>query len=261
MPKTRIHGLEIAFDDHGSGPAAVLIHGYPFNRSMWRELSDVLKRSHRVVAPDLRGLGESTVAPATINDMANDIAGLMTSLQIEAATICGLSMGGYVGLAFYRLHPQRVRALVLADTRASADTDEARQNRSRQVELALHEGMEAIASEMLPKLLAPETLSTRPEVVARVRQMIIQTKPEGAVVALKAMAARDDQTSLLASIRVPTLILVGRNDVITPLKDSELMHQEIRGSSLEIIEGAGHMSNVEQPERFNHAVEDFSREE
>jgi 3-oxoadipate enol-lactonase len=125
MSKARVNGIEIAYDDTGSGPALVLLHGYPFNRSLWRDQVELLSQSHRVITPDLRGHGESEVAPATMEGMARDIESLMQILEISPAVIGGLSMGGYVTLAFYRLFPQRVRGLVLADTRASADTAEA----------------------------------------------------------------------------------------------------------------------------------------
>ena len=254
MTKVRVREIGIAYNDKGSGPVIVLLHGYPFNRSMWREQIDALENSHRVIAPDLRGHGESDVAPASIDEMARDVASLMTTLEITRATIGGLSMGGYVALSFHRLFPERVKALILADTRASADSEEGKQTRAKQAERALREGMEGIANDMLPKLLRTDT---SPEVLDRVRQMIVQTKPEGAVAALHAMATRDDQTSFLSQITKPALILVGRNDVITPLKDSEVMHREIKSSQLEIIEDAGHVSNLEQPDKFNKALEGF----
>ncbi len=257
MSKTRVHDIEIAYEDEGSGPPVVLLHGYPFNRSMWDDQTQALRNSQRVIVPDLRGHGESEVAEATIEAMARDIGGLMTSIGISEAAIGGLSMGGYVALAFYRLYPERVRALVLADTRASADTDEVKQNRRKQAERALSEGMEGIANDLLPKLLSPHTLEKRAEIVDRVRQMMVETKPEGAAAALKAMGERNDQTDLLSRIVAPTLILVGRDDVITPVKDSESMHRVIEGSHLEVIEGAGHVSNVEQPEQFNRVLLNF----
>jgi 3-oxoadipate enol-lactonase len=257
MSKVRVNEIEMAYEDVGQGTPVVLLHGYPFNRSLWQEQVEALKSSHRVVTPDLRGHGESDVALATMEVMAQDVAELMTALQIQKAIVGGLSMGGYVTLAFYRLFPQRVQGLILADTRASADTDEGRANRVKQAELALQEGMQAIVSEMLPKLVTAGTLASRPEIVARVREMMLGTKPEGAAAALKAMAVRQDQTSSLASIDVPALILVGRDDPITPLKDSELMHREIKDSRLEVIDQAAHVSNLEQPDVFNKILRDW----
>ncbi|MGH9880436.1 MAG: alpha/beta fold hydrolase [Pyrinomonadaceae bacterium] len=257
--KARVRGIELAYEDVGAGPQVVLLHGYPFNRTMWREQVAQLSQNHRVMAPDLRGHGESEVAPgpATMEDMARDIAGLMDLRRIPRVTIVGLSMGGYVALEFCRLFPARVRALVLADTRAQGDTEEGKQNRAAQAEKALAEGMEGIAYAMLPKLLAPETVAKRPEIVRRVRDMMVQTKPEGAVAALQGMAQRRDQRPMLSGISAPTLIIVGSEDTLTPHEDSELMHREIGGSSLKIIEGAAHVSNIERSEEFNDALLNF----
>jgi pimeloyl-ACP methyl ester carboxylesterase len=168
-------------------------------------------------------------------------------------------MGGYVALAFYKQFPSRVRALVLADTRASADTEDAKQTRAQQAQKALSEGMAGIADAMLPKLLTPETVSKRPEVVKRVRDMMLKTKPEGAASALLGMAEREDQTSLLPAITLPTLILVGAEDAITPVGDSEKMHNAIAGSRLVVIENAGHVSNLERTDEFNQNLVDFLR--
>ena len=166
-------------------------------------------------------------------------------------------MGGYVAFAFYRLFPNRVRALLLADTRPQADSEEARRNREEMRERALQQGIETIAEAMLPKLLAPSTLAQETEVVARVREMIKGTQPEGAAAALRGMAARRDQSDLLPEITRPTLIIVGSEDAVTPLGDAQIMHRLIRNSQLEVIEGAGHLSNVERSAEFNQAVVNF----
>jgi pimeloyl-ACP methyl ester carboxylesterase len=195
-----------------------------------------------------------------MNRMARDVAQLLDHLEIPRAAIGGLSMGGYVVLAFYKQFPSRVRALVLADTRAQADTEEAKQTRAQQAEKARSEGMAGIADAMLPKLLTPETVSKRPEIVKRVRDMMLKTKSEGAAAALMGMAERDDQTLLLSNISAPALILVGAEDAITPVADSEKMHREIAGSRLVVLENAGHVSNLERTEQFNEALTDFLRE-
>jgi len=261
MASGHINNLNIAYTDAGIGRPIVLIHGYPFNRSLWNEQVEALSSTCRVIAPDLRGFGESdAAATATMNEMAHDVAQLMDHLEITQAAIGGLSMGGYVALAFYKQFPSRVRALVLADTRAQADSEEARQNREQQARKALDEGMAGIADSMLPKLLTPETVSKHPEIVKRVRDMMLKTKPEGAAAALRGMAERDDQTELLAKVAVPSLILVGAEDAITPVADSEKMHQAIAGSRLVVIENAGHVSNLERTEQFNEAMLGFMKE-
>src|ERR1700752_252141 len=262
MPQTLIDDIELGYTDVGSGPPLVLIHGYPFDRTLWTEQINTLSDTHRVIAPDLRGFGESETAntEASMSGMARDVASLMDHLGVDRAVIGGLSMGGYVAFAFYRQYPERVKALVLADTRPQADTEEGKQTRREQSQKALAEGMAGIADSMLPKLLTPETVSKRPELVKRIRDMMLRTKPAGAAGALLAMATRDDQTPILKGISVPTLILVGRDDAITPLKDSERIHAEIPGSRLAILENAGHVSNLEQTERFNSELLSFLKE-
>ena len=262
MKSIRIDDIQMVYTDTGAGRPLVLIHGYPFNRSLWKEQVAALSAGHRVIAPDLRGFGESEASDgtATMSRMAQDVALLLDHLEIARATIAGLSMGGYVALAFYKQFASRVRALILADTRAQADSDEAKQTRAQQAEKALTEGMAGIADAMLPKLLTPDTVSKRPEIVKRVRDMMLKTKPEGAAAALRGMAGRDDQTSLLPKITVPTLILVGAEDAITPVADSEQMHQAIAGSRLVVLENAGHVSNLERTDEFNQALIDFLQE-
>ena len=254
-----IHDIKMAYTDAGAGNPVVLIHGYPFNRSLWNEQVEALSSSYRVVAPDLRGFGETDASgqPATMNRMAQEVAQLMDHLEIPRAVIGGLSMGGYVALAFYKQFASRVRAFILADTRAQADTEEAKQTRAQQADKALSEGMAGIADAMLPKLLTPETVSKHPDIVKRVRDMMLKTKPEGAAAALLGMAERDDQTALLPQISSPTLILVGAEDAITPVADSEKMHDAIAGSRLVVLEHAGHVSNLERTEQFNKALLDF----
>lgn len=258
----RVRGIEIAYDDASAGAPVVLLHGFPFNRTLWREQAEALGADYRIITPDLRGHGETSVTDerVTMETMAEDVAALLGEIGVtEHIVLGGLSMGGYVTLAFYRQFPERVRALVLADTRPQADTTEAQQTREETARHALQAGMNVIEAAMLPKLLAPGTHKERPDLVERVRGMILRTKPEGAAAALRAMAARRDQTDLLAEINVPTLILVGSEDAITPPKDSETMRAKISGSRLEVIEGAGHVSNVERPAEFNHALLEFLR--
>jgi len=255
----RVRGIEMAYDDLGRGSPVVFLHGFPFDRSMWREQAEALSATCRVVAPDLRGHGETTVVndPATMEEMAEDVAALLDGLGMERAVVCGLSMGGYVALAFFRKYSERVRALVLADTRPQADTDEGRRAREETAQRALKDGMEPIADAMLPKLLSSSTRESRPDIVERVRAMVLGTRPAGAAAALRGMALRRDQRDLLPLIKVPTLVVVGSEDAITPPSDAEAMHEKIEGSRLLRIEGAGHVSNVERTEEFNRALVDF----
>ncbi|HVS81805.1 MAG TPA: alpha/beta fold hydrolase [Pyrinomonadaceae bacterium] len=260
MNSTRIREIQIAFDDVGGGAGIVLLHGYPFDRSMWREQIDFLiAAGFRVVAPDLRGLGETkaTSEISTMDDMACDVAALMDKLEIDRAVVCGLSMGGYVAFEFVHLFPSRVRALILAGTRAPADNEQEKQVREQQAQRMLIEGMNFVAGATLRKLLAPRTLAEKPEVVARVREMILRSDPQGAAAAQRGMALRRDHSDNLRRINVPTLVIVGREDPIRPVADAQFMHDRIRNSRLEVIEDAAHMTNMEKPEIFNRALVDF----
>ena len=260
--KQQVRGVEIAYDDVSTGPVVVLLHGYPFNRTLWTGQCAHLKNDYRIIAPDFRGHGESAVTPGptTMDELAKDVAALLDTLNVSQATIGGLSMGGYVAFAFYRLFPKRVNSLILAATRAQADTDEARQNRAQQADKALREGMEGIVDGLMSKLLSSETVSKRPDVVKKLRTMMASTSAQGAAAALQGMAMRQDQTPMLKQITVPTLILIGNEDAIIPVADAELMRQGIANSQLQVIENAGHVLNLEQPEKFNAAVANFLSE-
>jgi pimeloyl-ACP methyl ester carboxylesterase len=267
-----VRKIQTAFTDAGEGPAILLLHGYPFDRSMWHDQIDVLKASgFSAIAPDLGGLGampskrqsvqqdkrgqaESYRTINTMDEMARDAAALLDQLHVTEVVVCGLSMGGYVAFEFLKLFPSRVHALILAGTRAPADNEKEKQARFEQAHRMLTEGMEPIAASTLPKLLAARTLKEKPEVVKRVRDMILKTDPAGAAAAQRGMAARRDFSNDLSQIGVPTLIMVGRDDSIRPVADAEFMQRGIRNSQLEIVEDAAHMTNMEQPEVFNKAM-------
>jgi len=247
------------YDDVGTGSAVALLHGYPFDHAMWSEQIDFLSaHGYRVIAPDLPGFGENTKTAdrriTSMADMARDVAALMDQLSIVDATICGLSMGGYVAFEFVHLFPGRARGLVLADTRAPADNEQEKQARAQQAEQMLARGMGEVADATLRKLLAPRTLAEKPAVTARVRDMILRADPKGAAAAQRGMAARRDYSEDLPGIRVPVLIIVGRQDPIRPVADAEFMHRGLSNSSLVIIEEAAHMTNMEQPETFNRTL-------
>jgi pimeloyl-ACP methyl ester carboxylesterase len=243
-------------------PAIVLLHGFPFDRSMWREQIDFLSANgFRAIAPDLRGLGENRFDGeiATVEDMAHDVAALMDDSEIDQAVVCGLSMGSYVAFEFVRLFPARVRALVLAGARAQGADDAERKSREDKAQDVLNDGIGPFVEAMLADLLAPKTLAEKPAVVARVREMILRTDPHGAAAAQRGMAARRDYSSNLSDISVPTLIIAGREDLIRKPDDAELIHRGITKSVLAVIDDAGHLMNMEQPEVFNGLVVDFLR--
>jgi pimeloyl-ACP methyl ester carboxylesterase len=243
-------------------PAIVLLHGFPFDRSMWREQIDFLSANgFRAIAPDLRGLGENRFDGeiATVEDMAHDVAALMDDSEIDQAVVCGLSMGSYVAFEFVRLFPARVRALVLAGARAQGADDAERKSREDKAQDVLNDGIGPFVEAMLADLLAPKTLAEKPAVVARVREMILRTDPRGAAAAQRGMAARRDYSGDLSDMNVAALIIAGREDLIRKPDDAELIHRGITKSVLAVIDDAGHLMNMEQPEVFNGLVVDFLR--
>lgn len=254
----RVGGVEIAYDDAGTGAPIVFLHAFPLDRRMWTPQAGALAGVARCIAPDYRGLGESGGAgPYTMDRYADDVAALLDLLQIERAGFVGLSMGGYVSFALWRRHRARIRALVLADTRAGADTEEGRARRRELIELARTGGSEAVAAEQIDGLVGKTTRQRNPDLVSAVRRQMAQAPVEGIVGALEAMMARPDSTPDLATIDVPVLIVVGAEDALTGPKEARAMHQAIRGSRLEVLEQAGHLSSVERPAAFNTVLSEF----
>jgi 3-oxoadipate enol-lactonase len=257
--KTRINGINIAYSDQGAGTPLVFLHAFPLNRTMWGPQEEVLSRPCRVITVDLRGHGESD-APLwrfTLEQYADDVARLMDHLSIPQAVLVGLSMGGYVGFAFYRKYAERVRGLVLADTRAQADSEEARIGRFEMAQTAFRKGPGAVADIMMPKLLSAASLKTRSDLVDHLRRIIEGNEVSGMIVDSIAMADRPDSVPLLPRITCPTLVIVGAEDHTTPPAEARLIAQGIAGARLAVIPGAGHMSNLEQPELFNKVVGEF----
>lgn len=257
--QVEINGITIDYTDQGSGLPVIFIHAFPLNKSMWDEQIEAVGDSYRSIALDLRGHGHSTVAPGpyAMEQMASDIRGLMSALSIEKAVLVGLSMGGYVSFEFYRNYPDAVRAMVLADTRAGSDTADARERRLRMAEKAEREGAGSIADEMEPIAVGPTTRRERPGVVRRMRGMIEANTPQGIAAAQLGMAERRDSSELLAHIDCPVMVVVGSEDGLTPLAEAEKLRDGIMGSRLEEIEGAGHLSNMERPDRFNEILVEF----
>jgi 3-oxoadipate enol-lactonase len=256
-----VNGINIAYDDHGIGQPLLFLHAFPLNRSMWSgELKALLPEGHfRLVALDWRGFGESdiTTGISTMELFADDVAGLMDALGMSNAILCGLSLGGYVAFAFLRKYPQRVKGLILADTRPGSDTGEAKANRENVAKLAETSGTAAIADLQLLKSISDETRQRRPEVEARFRRMIDAATPQGIAAASRGMAQRADSTDLLASITCPTLAIVGEHDVSTPPSVAQDYAVQIPNAQCIVIPNAGHLSNLEQPEAFLQAISGF----
>jgi 3-oxoadipate enol-lactonase len=239
--------------------ALVLLHAFPLNARMWEPQRVLAEQGWRVIVPQFRGMdGGERVQPVTsMDDFAGDVIDLADALHLQDAVFCGLSMGGYVALAIFRHAPRYLRALVLADTRAGADTPEGVEGRKKMIALVREKGPAAVADQMLPKLLGATTLRERPEIAQRVRELIMSNSAEAIVGAVTAMMTREDSTPLLATIHCPTLVVAGAEDALIAPGASEDMQREIPGSSLVVLPSAGHLSNLEQPDAFNAAVGRF----
>jgi pimeloyl-ACP methyl ester carboxylesterase len=256
----QVNDTQLNVEDQGIGHTILLIHGSPLNLEMWRPQIDALSADGRVIAIDLRGHGQSPVSPGpySMDLLADDCAAVLEALQVsEPVTVCGLSMGGYVCFSLYRKYPQIFSGLVLAATRAAADTDQGKENRDQTIAEVSQHGMQPVIDRMLPMLLAPQTYTIKPELVERVSAIMQQTSSEGMISVTLGMKNRPGANPTLGLIEVPVLILHGSEDQIIPISESESMHLHIPNSRLEILPGAGHLLNLEQPEIFNRLVADF----
>jgi pimeloyl-ACP methyl ester carboxylesterase len=260
MGTAAVNGITIGYDDEGHGPPLVLVHGHPFDRSMWApQVAEFARSGWRVIAPDLRGYGHSTVVAGTtpLETFARDLAALLDHLEVDDIVLGGLSMGGQIVMECYRQFAHRIRGLLLADTSGQADTDEGRMLRYRTADRLLAEGMAGYADETLATMIAPYNVAALPAVAAHVHAMMAAAPPAGAAAALRGRAARRDYCRLLTGVSVPTLVVVGRDDEFTPVGDAEFMHRRIPDATLAVIDGAGHLPNLEQPAAFNNVLRAF----
>lgn len=254
----RVDGARIAYDDIGRGSPVVFLHAFPLDRTMWAAQTSALASRYRCIAVDARGFGQSAAAPPfSMDRYADDVAAVLDALGVERATVVGLSMGGYVAFALWRRHSGRVRGLVLADTKAADDTLDTRARRRDLMELARTAGPVAVADRQIVGLLGKTTRERRPDIVNTARGIMARASVDGMVGALQAMLDRPDSTSTLPTISVPTLVITGDEDVITPPKDARMMHAAIPGSRLEILTGAGHLSCLERPASFTAVASEF----
>lgn len=259
-----INDVHLAFSDTGSGSRAVLlIHGHPFDRTMWQPQLEFLRSSHRVVLPDLRGYGKSSLPPGSretpLETFAKDNLALMNALGVEQFVLGGLSMGGQIVLEIMRQAPARVQALLLADTFAGLDSPERRQWRFTTADRLERDGMEWYANQELTKMITPANAKQLPAVADHVMKMMAGTPRSGAAAALRGRAQRVDYLPTLREIRVPTLVVVGKEDAYTPLSLAQQLRDGIPGAQLAIIEGAGHMPNLERPQAFNEVLATWLR--
>lgn len=249
-------GTRLAYEVAGAGVPVILLHGFPFSRQMWR-LQSPLARTVRLITPDLRGFGESEGAPSSLDELSEDLHALVTHLQLPSFVLGGFSMGGYVLFRYLARHADRVKALLLLDTRADADTPDGRQRRYDGIARIEKEGPAGYLDDFVKLVVSVKTLQSRPDVIRGLRDQVEKVRPATLAGALRAMAERPDSTPLLPTIRVPTLIVVGEDDKPTPPEGARRMHAAIAGSQFVLIPEAGHVSNLEQPERFNAALASF----
>ncbi|MFE1392693.1 alpha/beta fold hydrolase [Nocardiopsis alba] len=255
-----VRGVRVGYTDRGAGCPVLFIHGHPFDRTMWDpQVKALAGRGYRTIVPDLRGYGRSTVVPGItfLDSFARDLAALLDHLGLDVVNVVGLSMGGQVALEMYRLFPDRIDSLALVATNPLPETEEGRASRRRLADRFRKEGMRGYADEMLVGMMTAENVHDLPEVADHVRSMMYASPPEGAAAAQLGRAERPDHVPLLKRISAPTLLMVGRHDGFTPPEGAELMHVRIPDSIVEIIEGAGHLPNLERPERFNELLRRF----
>ena len=258
----QVNGLRLAYGDRGREheTALLLVHGFPLDRRLWAAQVDPFANMTRVISPDLRGHGRSQVVPGpfTMEQHADDLAALLDHLKVRQTVVAGLSMGGYVAFAFWRRYSKRVRGLILADTRAEPDGAAAQAGRDAAMVTVQQTGAAAYADEMLPRLLAPASQADV-KIVGAARKMMAEQPVEGIVGALGGLRDRADSRPTLPTIAVPTLVIAGEADAITPPADAQAMAAAIPGARFVVIPKAGHLSALEKPRAFNAAVRAFLR--
>ncbi len=260
MKKISLGGVEIQYAERGQGPAVLFLHGFPLSLGMW-DGQEALSTRYRIVRFDARGHGGSGVSDSalTMDRIAEDAALLIDRLRLGPVILAGCSMGGYAAFAFAQKHRSLLRGLVLVDTRAGADTPEARKGRSDLAAKVMKEGAQAALDAFLPKIVGETTKATRADVVAKLKDMILATPKQGISDALHGIAARQDSTAFLREIDVPTLVVCGEEDVITPRAEAEILQKGIKGAELAMIAKSGHLPSMETPEEFNRVLEAFLR--
>jgi 3-oxoadipate enol-lactonase len=257
--QVRSGDTEIYYEVRGNGPDLVLLHPFPAHHGIWSPIAELMSERYRVITPDLRGLGQSAPGdgPATMEKHANDLLRVCQDAGVQRATFGGNSIGGYVLFEFWRRCRERVSALILVDTKAAADTEDARKTRLAAAEDVLKRGTEPFIDAQLPKLLGESTHRNRPDRVQEAKRMMLQASPAGIAAVQRGMAERPDSTPTLPSIAVPTLILVGEEDILTPVTEMEKVHHGIRGSVFRRISMAGHYAPFEQPGECHKAIREM----
>jgi 3-oxoadipate enol-lactonase len=260
MPSIILKEIELAYEDVGKGKTILFIHGYLVNRLMWKPQIEDLSQHYRVIAPDLRGHGESSSAnpPYTMEQLADDCFSLLKTLKVDQPVfVCGLSMGGYVSLAFARKYASKVAGLILSSTRSGMDSPETKIIREKSAEMVMQDGLSTVIEPLLAKLLAPQNYHQMEFIVTEVRQMMQGTSINGVRGSLLGMRDRPGSGEFLKTFKLPTLIIHGACDQLAPLSEAELTKSYLPHASLEIIPTAGHLPNLEQPQIFNKIIKTF----
>ena len=259
--KITVNNIAVSYTDEGleNAPVIIFIHGFPFNKEMWNKQLEALSESFRVIAYDVRGHGNSYSGTDdfSIELFVNDLLLLMDALEIEKTTLCGLSMGGYIALKAMENFPHRFDSLVLCDTSCAADSPEAKEKRMKAIEIILEKGVAKFADDSIKNFFAPESFIKKKDVIAEVREIMVNTTEKSVIKTLLALSRRLETCSTLCKIKVPVLILVGEEDKITPPEAAQFMQNEIHGSVMSVIENAGHLSNLENPDQFNEQLIKF----
>lgn len=256
MKTVEIGGVQVRYDDRGQGPAVMFLHAFPLHLGMWEGQEEALASRYRMVRFDARGLGGSGQGDAllTMARIADDAAFLVERLRLGPVILVGCSMGGYAALAFAHKHPSLLRGLVLVGTRAGADSAESRKNRGDLAAKVMKEGARAVLNSFLPRVVGETTKASRADVMARLKDMMLAASPQAISDALHGIAARQDSTPLLREIAVPTLVVCGEEDVVTPRAEAEVLQRGIKGAELVMLPTAGHLPSMETPEAFNSAL-------
>jgi pimeloyl-ACP methyl ester carboxylesterase len=261
-----IGDVELAVEERGRGLPLLLVHGFPLASDMWAAQIDALSAEFRVIAPDLRGFGQSrdalrdTAADSslTMDRLADDLHQLLAALDVdEPVVFCGLSMGGYIAWQFWQKYAERLRALILCDTRSAADTPEARRDRLRMADGIAEWGARSVAAAMSTKLFSPLTHQHQPELVTQVRQTIATTDPRTIAAAQRGMAERPDMTAILGEIKLPTLVVVGCDDLLSPPAEMQAIAEAIPGAQFVEVPEAGHLTPMENAPAVNAAIRRF----
>ncbi|HEY0982484.1 MULTISPECIES: alpha/beta fold hydrolase [unclassified Schlesneria] len=258
-----VAGVRYRVSDEGTGPVLLLVHGFPLDHTMWKAQIDEFSKTHRVIAPDLRGFGGSDghLYSVSMAQFADDLADLLEGLNADRPiTFCGLSMGGYIAFQFALRHPRWLSRLILCDTRAAADAPEAAANRLKMADIVTKQGPEPVVWAMMPKLFAPQSAQQRPALVDEVRSTVMATSPVAIAAAHRGMAIREDMTGMLPNLHLPTLVIVGEQDLITPAAEMKSVAEALPNARYEQIPDAGHMAPMENPVAVNQAIRRFLRD-